>query len=133
MENINDLPLYKRLGIKEGFEIKLINEPENYLTLLNGIRSKLRFHNKLKCAVDMIHLFTNSKKELSVEFPFLKDYVKNDGVLCVSWPKNSSSFVSDLNEDTVRELGKTYGLMNSSTFSIDNYWAGMKFTRNRET
>lgn len=129
METINDLPLHKRLGIKEGFEVKLINEPEYYLTLLNGIAPKIHFHKRLKYAVDFIHLFTSSRKELSIEFPFLKDYIKNDGVFCVSWPKNSSNFVSDLDENTVREIGIKNGLVYCLSFSIDNYWTAVNFTK----
>ena len=129
MENINDLPLYKRLGIKEGIEIKLINEPDYYLNLLNGIASKLHFHKKLKSSVDLIHLFTNSRKELSVEFPFLKDYIKDGGAFFVSWPKNSANFICDLDEEYVCEFGKRNGFKPGSPLSIDDYWAALKFTK----
>jgi hypothetical protein len=131
MENINDLPLYKRLGIKEGFEIKLINEPNDFKNMLGGELPKIYFHKTLKSSVDLIHLFTYSRKELSIEFPFLKDYIKNEGVFCVSWPKNTLNFISDLDEETVRQFGEINGLVNARSFVIDDYWTAMKFTKSR--
>lgn len=127
MENINKQSLHRKLGIKEGFEVKLINEPDNYLELLNGIASQIHFHNKLKEPVDVIHLFTKSKKELLIEFPFLKNLIKSNGMFWVSWPKNNSKYVSDLNENNIREIGLMNGLVNTKACSIDDNWSALKF------
>ncbi len=129
MEKLYEVPLYKRLGIKEGTEVKLINEPDYYIKLLNGIASKIIFRKKLNSAVDVIHLFTNSKKELSVELPALTNYIKESGVIWVSWPMNNPNFVSDLNEKLVCELGERYGLMRGFSFEMDDYWLAMNFTK----
>jgi hypothetical protein len=127
MKNVNDTPLHKKLDIKEGFEVKLINEPDNFLTSLNGIRETVHFQKILIEPIDMIHLFTRSKKELWVEFPVLKNFIKTNGMLWVSWPMKSSNYVSDLDENVVREIGLLNGLVDTKVCSIDETWSALKF------
>jgi len=127
MKNIHKQPLHKELGIKEGFEVKLINEPDNYIELLNGIASQIRFHNKLKQPVDVIHLFTRSRNELLTEMPFFKNFIKANGMLWVSWPKNNSGYISNLDECIIREIGLMNGLVDTAVCSIDENWSAIKF------
>jgi len=127
MNRVNNSPLHEKLGIKEGFKIKLINEPEHYLDLLNGIRPQINLLKKLKEPVDLIHLFSRSKDELSVEFPYLKNFIYKNGMFWVSWPKKSSSNVSDLTEHVVREIGLMNGLVDTKLCSIDENWSALKF------
>lgn len=127
METVNKTPLVKKLGIKNGFIVKLINEPQNFIQLLEGLPNDVRLVSKLKEPVDLIHLFTRSKKELSVEFPFLKNYIKKDGMLWISWIKRGSNSASDLNSNVVREIGLLNGLVDIKVCSIDNNWSAQKF------
>ncbi|MCX6170108.1 MAG: hypothetical protein NTX65_12245 [Ignavibacteriales bacterium] len=127
MEQINGRQLHEKLGIKEGFQIKLINEPENFIDSFNGMHDRVHFHQRLKEPVDLIHLFTRSKKELMVEFPTLKNYLKENGAFWVSWPKRNSNHISDLNHNVVREIGLMNGLIDSKVCSIDENWSALKF------
>lgn len=127
MKNIDNTPLHKKLGIKEGFTVKIINEPDNYLNSLNGIRETIYFRKVLNDRIDLIHLFTRSKKELIVEFPGLKKFIKITGALWVSWPEKSSQHISDLNESIVREIGLANGLIDTQICSIDDNWTAIKF------
>jgi hypothetical protein len=127
MEKIEVTPLHKKLGIKEGFEVKLINEPDDFLESLNGIRNSVHFTKILNKPVDMIHLFTRSKKELIIEFSGLKNFIKKNGILWVSWPKRSSNYISDLDENVVRNIGLVNGLVDTKVCSIDENWSALKF------
>ena len=127
MEHLNDTPLHKKLGIEDGFKIKLINEPDNYINSLNGIREKIHFQKILNEPIDIIHLFTRSKKELLVEFTGLKHFIKKNGMLWVSWQKKSSGYVSDLDENVIREIGMMNGMIDTKTCSIDENWSALKF------
>ena len=51
-------PLYKKLGLKEGFTVKLINPPDNYKDLIEPISKQLVFKNKATTDLDFIHFFT---------------------------------------------------------------------------
>lgn len=127
MEKIEVIPLHKKLGIKEGSEVKLINEPDDFLESLNGIRNSVHFTKILNKPVDMIHLFTRSKKELIIEFSGLKNFIKETGALWVSWPKKRSGYVSDLDENVVRNIGLINGLVDTKVCSIDKNWSALKF------
>ncbi len=123
----------KYFEIKEGSSVKLINEPDNYHQYLNGISSKLNFHSKLKQPVDLIHLFTKSKKELSVELPRLATFLKNEGAFWISWPREESNYVSDLNEDNIKEIAVHNGLTFKETGWIDEKWFLLKLTNKGNT
>jgi hypothetical protein len=127
METTNEKPLHKKLGIKEGFQIKLINEPDNFIDSFNEVYNQIHFHKKLKEPVDLIHLFTRSRKELMVEFPALINYLKENGALWVSWPKRNSNHISDLNHNIVREIGLMNGLIDAKICSVDENWSALKF------
>lgn len=127
MNIANEIPLHKKLGIKEGYQIKLINEPDNFIDSFNGIYDKIHLHKILKEPVDLIHLFTRSKKELMVEFPTLKNYLKENGAFWVSWQKRNSNHISDLDNNVVRKIGLMNGLVDTKVCSIDENWSALKF------
>ena len=59
--------------------------------------------------------------------PRAKARIKLNGTLWISWPKQTSTFRSDLNENTVRELGLSNGLVDVKVAAIDDDWSGLKF------
>src|SRR5471030_698131 len=82
-------PLAKKLGIKDGFHISLINSPEYYLSLFTDLPAELYFENKGDIKINFIHFFTNSKDEFTSLLPLLKDRIKPNGMIWVSWPKKA--------------------------------------------
>jgi hypothetical protein len=127
MYSIDSLSLYKSVGIHEGADIKLINEPENLFSGLNEDVNQYVFHKHLKQPVDLIHLFTRSKKELSVELPSLLKYLKHEGVLMITWPKDTERFSSDLDNCYVSEFGTNVGLVEAGSYSLGNNWSTLTF------
>jgi hypothetical protein len=121
------IPLCEKLEIKDGYRIKLINEPESFLTLLDGSKKNISILKKLSGHVDLIHLFTKSKKELSVELPALKNYLKDDGIFWVSWPSQTSKTISDLDDEAVKQIGIKNGFSVSKICSINIDWSALKF------
>jgi hypothetical protein len=132
MGQINPTPLYKKIGIEEGYNVKLINEPEYYSELLRGLSCRVIFHKRLFTPVDLIHLFTKSKKELFVELPQLKKFIKSSGMIWVSWPKKTSDYISDLDENVIRKIGLESGLVDTMICSIDDFWSALKFVYRTE-
>ena len=116
----------KRFGIKNGYTIKLINEPEEYSEVIALLDKPVKLQKKLHEPVDLIHLFTKSKKELSVEMPCLRKYIKDNGAIWISWPKKSSNFICDLDTLTVREIAVQNGLSDTDICSFDDAWFAMK-------
>ena len=118
-------PLDKKLGIKPGFNIKLINAPEYYFNLFNELPADLYF-NVDDGANDLIHFFTKQESELIALLPALKDRIKLSGMIWVSWPKKSSKVVTDITEDTIRNLALKIGLVDIKVCAVDEIWSGLK-------
>jgi hypothetical protein len=118
-------PLAKKLGIKPGFNIKLINAPEYYFELFTELPADLAF-NAGDGANDLIHFFTKHESELITLLPALKDHIKPSGMIWVSWPKKSSKVETDITEDTIRNFALKIGLVDIKVCAVDEIWSGLK-------
>jgi hypothetical protein len=119
-------PLYKKLGLKDGFTVKLINEPQDYVELIGEFFGKLSIKNKATQDLDFIHLFTNSIAELEVILPKIKEEIRKDGTIWVSWYKKSAGKPTELTENTIRDLALAIGLVDVKVCAVDERWSGLK-------
>ncbi len=121
-------PLAKKLGIKEGYSILLVNEPSHYMELFSdfpdGI-SKLKTIEKE--TADFIHLFCTTAEALQHETKRLKPVLKKTGMIWVSWPKGSSKIETDLKREPVRDQLLGIGLVDTKVCAVDQDWSGLKF------
>jgi hypothetical protein len=119
-------PLAKKLGIKFGFHVRLVNAPEYYLQLFTDLPNELYFEDKESSKIDFIHLFTKSKKEYILLLPHLKDRIKSNGMIWVSWPKKTSKVLTDITEDIIRNYAIEIGLVDIKVCAVDDIWSGLK-------
>ena len=120
-------PLIKKLGIKGGQRITLINQPTKYLEILGALPSDAIFLTTLEEDLDFIHFFTKERAQLEIQFPLLKGVLVYNGMLWISWPKKASKVASDLDENIVRKIGLSNGLVDVKVAAIDQVWSGLKF------
>ncbi len=121
-------PLLKKLGIKSGFSIRVIHEPEAYWDWISPLPEETKVLARAKKeGADFIHLFSKEKKKFEKEFLKLKAELKKDGMLWVSWPKKSSKVASDLDENIIRDFGLANGLVDVKVCAVDEVWSGLKF------
>lgn len=123
----SNTPLDKKLGLKEGFTIALINPPPYYFGLFTSWPPGLKESENLEEEKDFIHFFTKSKDELFEKLPSLSKQIKQKGIIWVSWPKKASKVVTDLDGNIVRGLGLKTGLVDIKVCSVDSTWSGLKF------
>ena len=130
-------PLVKKLGIKSGDRLLLINTPKNYGNLIEEWPDDISVVEIEKAIeVDFIHFFTQEMVELECSFQMLKQKLKIGGALCISWPKGSSKLTKDLNGHDVRNIGLDNGLVDVKVCAVDEDWSGLKFvyrTRSRQS
>jgi hypothetical protein len=115
----------KKMGIAEGSRAYIANAPEGVIDSMD--LPKLDIASELGGDFDHIHLFVKSQQEFHDQFSKLKDHLKPDGRLWVSWPK-SGKLGTDLSLTTVIKIGYDYGLVESKTISVDATWSAIKFT-----
>ena len=82
---------------------------------------------KLAGDLDFVHLFTDGRSTLAKEMPKLRDSLKPNGTLWISWPKKSSGVRTDLDENIVRDIGLKAGLVDVKVCAVDETWSGLKF------
>ena len=119
-------PLVKKLGIKAGYRIAILNAPENYAETLGTLPEDVTLMDWLGESLDFIHFFTKDRAELEQEFPALKAALAMDGMLWVSWPKRAAKVPTNMTEDVVREIALANGLVDVKIAAIDAVWSGLK-------
>jgi len=128
MPGYSGTPLPKKLGIKNGFRVELLDAPAEVRRELREALSECEMQNG-KSPLDFAMVFTKSRAHLTKEFGREAKSLAPAGMLWVSWPKKSSGVVTDLDENVVREIGLAAGLVDVKVCAITEVWSGLKFVR----
>jgi hypothetical protein len=124
-------PLVKKLGIKCGSKVLLVGAPSRYLELLTGLPEGVEFVARLSEATDIVHFFSTRRAELQKRLSSIRQTMRVDAVLWVSWPKKASGTPTDLTEGTIRDLALPLGLVDVKVCAIDDVWSGLKLVVRR--
>jgi hypothetical protein len=119
-------PLAKKLGIKEGFKIRLVNQPEYYFMLFSDLPKKITVAVDNKSKKNMIHYFAVQMKDLEKNILSLRSEIESDGMIWISWYKKSAKIPTDITEDKIRELALSNGLVDIKVCAVDEVWSGLK-------
>jgi len=120
-------PLIDKLGLKPGMSVAILQAPRSFKASLGKIPLGVLIETSLGKERDFIHYFTVSKAELERLFPSFKRTLRSKGCLWISWPKGTAKKESDLNENSVRDIGLGNGLVDVKVCAIDDTWSGLKF------
>jgi hypothetical protein len=120
-------PLAKKLGIKKGFKVKIVNAPEDYFNLFSDLPMGLMKITDIEIKKDFIHYFVKSSSQLDKDIKQLKKEIVQNGIIWISWPKKAAKVESDLNGNIVREIGLKNGLVDIKVCAVNEIWSGLKF------
>ncbi|MFY0593634.1 DUF3052 domain-containing protein [Roseivirga sp.] len=120
-------PLAKKLGIKEDFKCHFVHIPEYYFNLFEELPAIETVEKPEAGSIDFAHAFMMSQAELKSMIPQVKDHLKKDGTLWLSWPKKASKLQTDLDGNVIRNFGLDIGLVDVKVAAIDDIWSGLKF------
>jgi bifunctional DNA-binding transcriptional regulator/antitoxin component of YhaV-PrlF toxin-antitoxin module len=125
-------PLAKKLGIKEGSSVMLIEEPEGYRSLLDPLPPLVSFSTQASQAIDLAHLFVVRKEGLHKQLATLRRTLRVDASVWVSWPKKSSKVPTNITEDTIREVALPLGFVDIKVCAVSEIWSGLKIVVRKE-
>ncbi|HET7482006.1 MAG TPA: DUF3052 domain-containing protein, partial [Actinomycetota bacterium] len=94
-------PLPKKLGIKEGARVALINSPTDPARLLGPLPG-VEVKTQARGTFDVIVLFATRFSEVTKRFPTLARALEPNGRLWVAYPKKASGVTTDLTFDNVQ-------------------------------
>ena len=126
MAGYSGKPLAAKLGLKEGFRVAVVNEPDGFRPELGDL-SAITISTKLQPPLDLILFFVKTQSELKKGFAKLASKLAPAGMLWIAWPKKASGVLSDLTDNSVREIGLAAGLVDVKVCAVDDTWSGLKF------
>jgi hypothetical protein len=129
MPGYSGTPLPKKLGIKPGARVWLVDAPADVRSELSAVLAGCENGSGGKAPLDFTMVFTKSKAELAKQFARISKLLAPAGMLWVSWPKKSSGVATDLDENMVREIGLGAGLVDVKVCAVTEVWSGLKFVR----
>jgi hypothetical protein len=103
-----DSNLTKKLQIRQGITLLIINSPDEFKSQFSELKFDSEKSKKKSVLYDYLHIFVNNKSDLEKFFPAHFKLLKEDGLLWISYPKGTSGVKSDLNRDILWELLKKY-------------------------
>lgn len=118
--------LEQKLGLKNGMTVKLVHAPDNYFNLMLEPPNNLMMPEDRAEPKDFIHFFTREEDELIAFLPHLKNELKPDGCIWVSWPKKTSGVPTTINGDSIRNWALSIGLVDVKVCAVDSTWSGLK-------
>ncbi len=126
MPGYSGTPLFKKLGIKPGFRIKVWNPPMEYERLVLNLPDDVKISQRFRSKIDLWHLFTKSRRELEEQLAIAASQINQDAMIWVSWPKKASGVASEVSEDTIRQICLPMGLVDVKVCAVDDVWSGLK-------
>lgn len=126
MAGYSETPLVKKLGLKEGFRVAVVNAPKDYFQLLGQLPPGIQIVSIPKGTLDFIHFFTQDRKDYEKRLKSLKKTMAQDGMIWVSWPKAASKVPTDVTENVVRNHASKIGLVDIKVCAVDDIWSGLK-------
>jgi hypothetical protein len=127
MAGYSGTPLVKKLGIKEGSRVALVNAPRNFETELGELPDNVKFMKSTIKSLDLILFFVLSERALAIDFAKLAARLTSNGMIWIAWPKKSSGVATDLTFECVQRIGLNAGLVDVKICAIDDTWSGLKF------
>ena len=125
-------PLVKKLGIKAGDRIHVVNAPENYFDLVAPLPHEVTILTRTTDNLSFVHIFTTSRAELTALLVKFLPRLQRNGMIWVSWPKKASKVPTDVTEDVIRELALPLDLVDVKVCAVDQTWSGLKLVIRKE-
>jgi hypothetical protein len=117
MAGYSATPLIKKLGIKSGMKISIMNATEGFWKGVTEMPEVTTIAKPTK-EMDFILFFADSKKDYEKNFPRLAKTLAPTGMLWIGWRKKSSKISTDLNENIIRDFGLANGLVDVKVCAI---------------
>jgi hypothetical protein len=131
-------PLAKKLGIKDGAEVALLDAPPSWSVpeLPGGVavkRATSASHRRGAglAGVDVALVFCRTAVDVAA-VPSLVPSLPKRSALWVAWPRKAGGHVSDVDENLLREVLLPASVVDVKVAALDTDWSGLKFVWRKE-
>lgn len=120
-------PLWKKLGVKPGARVRVINAPSDYRSWVAPLPEGATIHSAAtKSDCDIVHIFVDSRSALERELKNARALIRDTGAIWVSWPKKSARVATDLDENLIRSVALRTDLVDVKVCAVSGVWSGLK-------
>jgi CheY-like chemotaxis protein len=131
-EQYKDRPLTKKLGIKPGITITIIDPPSDFVKSLGRLPKDTIITRTIDRGSDMVVWFTRTTKDLETYIAEIVTPLVLSAKLWIAWPKKQASeTTTDLTQAAVRKTGLAHGLVDYKICAIDRTWSALLFTKRK--
>jgi len=127
MAGYSGASLMKRLGIKNGMSVALINAPPNIDDILGPLPENVSLENSARAACALYLWFLFSQEDFQRDLPLILN-AAGHGRIWMIWAKKSSPLFASVTQQLVREMGLAAGLVDYKVCAINQDWTGLLFT-----
>ncbi len=128
----SDTPLWKKLGVKPGWRLALLDAPEELNSALKRIPSGVTVLRRPKAPVDTLIAFVSTRVRLHRHLNKAPTLLAAHGGFWIAWPKQSSGIPSELDFTAVQQAGLDAGLVDNKKCAISDVWSGLRFVVRKE-
>jgi hypothetical protein len=127
MPGYSGTPLPRKLGIKEGGTVLLVDAPDGFESELDPLPGGVELRRGLVPEADVALLFVTARATLERRFLEVAGSLQRAGGLWVAWPKKSSGVPTDLTENVLREIALPHGWVDNKVCAVTDVWSGLRF------
>ncbi|MFP5317493.1 MAG: DUF3052 domain-containing protein [Acidimicrobiia bacterium] len=125
-------PLARKLGIREGATVALLDAPDGFEAELEPLPDGVRLVPRLVEGCDVAVVFVTARAGLERRWPEVTAALVPAGGFWVAWPKRASKVPTDLTEDVLREVGLPTGWVDNKVCALTDVWSGLRFVLRKE-
>jgi hypothetical protein len=124
-----DTPLTKRMLIKPGSRVLVVNAPDGYLQKLEPLPENVTVQTERSStdSYDCVQVFTYHKADILKYGAAALEAVRPDGLLWFAYPKKTGSIKTDIHRDVGWESVRDAGWEGIAMISIDDTWSAMRY------
>ncbi len=122
-----DPALIKKLLIKPGYRVLILNAPEGYVERISPLPEDAALAEEGSGPCDFVQLFCKDKASVDTLAPEAIAAVKPGGVLWLCYPKRGPKVQTDINRDTGWEAVVRAGWGPVMQIAIDDVWSALRF------
>lgn len=122
MAGTSGTPIPKRLGIKSGQLVALLNIPQAFARSLE-LPEDVRCSNQLRMAVEVVVLYADGLEVVERRIGGISRRLHPDGAVWVVWPKSRPN---GIDEDPLRSIALAAGMATSKVCTLGDTWCGVR-------
>ncbi len=116
--------IFKKLRFDSDKKALIVNAPQSYLNLLDGITFDTEGKENTK--YDFIQVFGYQQDELEKNVKAVGDFVNYDCLFWACYPKGTAKIKSNIKRETVWVALELIGLQAVSQIAIDETWSALR-------